>query len=309
MRRRFAGRADMSKRFAALVMIVAAVAGCGGDDGGDDGASDLAVPWVNPDGDTPYIGSLSVNPADSSVFMGSNTGLWRIPEGASRPEKVTGRLTTPDGSGRVSESLVAVFTGPDTLIGSGHPASGEALPPALGLIRSADAGRTWESVSELGTADFHALEVSRERIVGALFGQAQVLVSSDDGRTWEGRAAPMPLVDLAVDPADPDRWVGSTEQGLFVSEDGGESWRQHEPIPNIRFAWQPGGDLYRVDPGGPVKVSSDGGGSWQERGSTGGEPHAITVDADGTIYVALLDGTLKVSDDGGQTFTDQVRDS
>jgi photosystem II stability/assembly factor-like uncharacterized protein len=162
-------------------------------------------------------------------------------------------------------------------------------------------------VSELGTSDFHALELSSGRIVGALFGQSQVLVSSDDGRTWEGRAAPMPLVDLAVDPQNPDRWVGSAEQGLFVSDDGGQTWRQHEPIPNIRLAWQPGGDLYRVDPGGPIKVSSDAGQSWQERGSTGGEPHAMAVEEDGTIYVALLDGTVKVSDDGGETFTDRVR--
>jgi hypothetical protein len=80
-----------------------------------------------------------------------------------------------------------------------------------------------------------------------------------------------------------------------------------EPIPNIRLAWQPGGDLYRVDPGGAINVSSDSGRSWQERGSTGGEPHAMTVGEDGTIYVALLDGTLKVSDDGGQTFRDELR--
>jgi BNR/Asp-box repeat len=290
-----------------MILAVAAVAGCGGsDDGGDANAGDLAVAWVNPDGDTPYIGSLSVNPADSSLWMGTNTGLWRIEEGASKPQKVTGQLTTPDGSGQVSEALVAQFTGPDTMIGSGHPASGEALPPVLGLIRSADAGRTWESVSELGTVDFHALELSSGRIVGALFGDAQVLVSSDDGRNWDTKTAPMPLVDLAVDPANPDRWVGTSEQGLFVSDDGGQTWRQRDPIPNIRLAWQPGGDLHRVDPGGPVKVSSDGGESWQERGSTGGEPHAMTVEEDGTIYVALLDGTLKVSDDGGETFTDRV---
>jgi hypothetical protein len=298
----------MSTRAAlVLLLIAAALAGCGGDDGDDANANELAVPWVNPDGDPPYIGSLSVNPADSSLFMGTNTGLWRIADGASRPQKVTGELTTPDGSGRVSEALVAQFTGPDTAIGSGHPAAGQALPPVLGLIRTTDGARTWESVSELGTSDFHALELSSGRIVGALFGQSQVLVSSDDGRSWEGRAAPMALVDLAVDPENPDRWVGTTEQGLFVSDDAGESWRQLEPIPNVRLAWQPGGDVYRVDPGGPVKVSSDGGQSWQERGSTGGEPHAMTVTEDGTVYVALLDGTVKVSDDGGETFTDLVR--
>jgi hypothetical protein len=33
----------------------------------------------------------------------------------------------------------------------------------------------------------------------------------------------------------------------------------------------------------------------------------MTVDEDGKLYVALIDGTLKVSDDGGETFSDQIR--
>jgi photosystem II stability/assembly factor-like uncharacterized protein len=298
----------MLSRLGRVCLVVLAVATFGGCGGGDDGASaadQLAVPWVDPDGDPPYIGSLSVNPSDSSLFMGTNTGLWRIPDGASEPEKVTGTLETPDGSGKVSESLVAHFTGPDTLIGSGHPAAGETLPPALGLIRSEDAGRTWTSVSELGSADFHALERSEDRLVGALFGQAQVLVSEDEGKTWEARTAPMPLVDLAIDPANKDRWIGTAERGLFLSVDGGESWRQREPVPNIRLAWAD--ELFRVDPGGQVRVSTDGGETWEDRGSTGGEPHAITVAEDGKLYIALLDGTVKASTDGGQTFTDQVK--
>jgi len=293
-------------RVCLALLLLAALAGCGGDDGAS-ASDDLAVPWVDPDGDPPYIGSLSVNPSDSALFMGTNTGLFRIEKGASEPQKVTGELSTPDGKGQVSESLIAHFTGPDTVLGSGHPAPGQALPPALGLIRSEDAGRTWTSVSELGSADFHALELSQDQVVGALFGQAQVLVSGDEGKTWEARTAPMPLVDLAVDPENPDRWIGSAERGLFLSTDGGQSWRQREPVPNIRLAWAAGGELYRVDPGGQVKVSSDGGERWEDRGSTGGEPHAMTVAEDGTVYIALLDGTLKASDDGGQNFTDQVK--
>jgi BNR/Asp-box repeat protein len=293
-----------------LVAFVAAVAvGCGG--GEEDGTStaatgELAVPWVDPDGDPPIVGSLSVNPADSSLFMGTNTGLFRIPEGASKPERVTGQLRTPDGTGKVSESLVVRFTGPDQAYASGHPASGESLPPQLGLIASDDAGKTWSPVSELGTADFHAIEPSGETLVAALFQQAQVLVSEDEGRKWETRAAPMPLVSLEVDPSDPRRWVGSTERGLFVSRDAGGSWRPNDPIPNVRLAWAEGSDLYRIDPGGPVKVSTDGGETWEDRGTTGGEPQAMTVDGE-TLYVALIDGTVKRSTDGGQSFTDLVK--
>ena len=111
---------------------------------------------------------------------------------------------------------------------------------------------------------------------------------------------------LEVDPNNPRLWVGSTERGIFVSEDGGETWRQRDPTPNVRFAWSTGGELYRIDPGGPVKVSTDGGMTWEDRGSTGGEPQAATITDGGTLYVALIDGTVKASDDGGETFTDLV---
>jgi hypothetical protein len=292
----------------AVALACALIAGCGDDStASDEPAADLAVPWIDPDGDPPIVGSLTLNPADSTLFMATNTGLFRIPEGASEPERVVGQLETPDGSGEVSEALVVRFVGPDTLLGSGHPAAGSALPQALGLIRSEDAGKTWSSVSELGRTDFHAIEQAGEDIVGALFQQPQVLVSGDEGKTWETRAAPLPLVALDVNPEDPRLWVGSTDRGIFTSRDSGKTWRQLDPTPNSRFAWAEDGTLYRIDPGGPLKVSTDGGQQWEDRGSTGGEPQAMTVDEGGKIYVALIDGTLKVSDDGGQTFTDQIK--
>ena len=292
----------------AVALACALIAACGDDSTAtDEPAAELAVPWIDPDGDPPIVGSLTLNPADSTLFMATNTGLFRIPEGASEPERVVGQLETPDGSGEVSEALVVRFVGPDTLLGSGHPAAGASLPPALGLIRSEDAGKTWSSVSELGRADFHAIEPAGDDIVGALFQQPQVLVSGDEGKTWETRAAPLPLVALDVNPEDPRLWVGSTDRGIFTSRDSGKTWRQLDPTPNSRFTWVEDGTLYRIDPGGPLKVSTDGGQQWEDRGSTGGEPQAMTVDEGGKIYVALIDGTLKVSDDGGQTFTDRVK--
>src|SRR5215208_602905 len=272
-----------------LVLLAAAVllAGCGGE-GSSSGtpAADLAVPWVDPDGDPPYIGSLSVNPGDGSLMMGTNTGLFEIPKAGGEPAKVTGRLKTPDGEGAVSESLVAEFTGPDELLASGHPSGDSTLPPALGLIRSSDAGRTWESVSELGTSDFHALSISGDVLVAPLYGQAQILLSRDAGKTFEPRVAPMALVDLAADPGDPERWAATSESGIFVSVDEGRTWRQRDPTPNVRLAWGEPGELYRIDPGGPVKVSADGGETWQDRGSTGGEPQALAAGPDGALYAA-----------------------
>src|SRR5215213_9024293 len=283
----------------------ALLAGCGGDGSGDsdDAEAALAVPWVDPDGDPPYIGSLSINPGDGSIFMATNTGLFRIPKAGGKPAKVTGQLKTPNGEGAVSESLVARFTGPDTLIGSGHPSGDSTLPPALGLIRSQDAGMTWESVSELGTSDFHALSISGDVLVAPLYGQAQIRLSRDGGKTFEPRVAPMALVGLAVDPRDPKRWVATSESGIFVSDDEGRTWRQRDPTPNVRLAWKSSDELYRIDPGGPVKVSADGGETWQDRGSTGGEPQALAAGPDGALYAATLDGKVQKSEDDGRSWT------
>lgn len=187
-----------------IALLCLPLAGCGEEETtSEDPTAGLAVPWIDPDGEPPIVGSLTVNPADGTLFMATNTGLLRIPDGANEPERITGKLTTPDGEGEVSESLVVRFVGPDTLIGSGHPSGGSALPAALGLIRSEDAGKTWAPVSELGRADFHALEPAGDTLVGALFQQSQVLVSGDEGKTWETRAAPLPLVNMEVGPNNP----------------------------------------------------------------------------------------------------------
>jgi photosystem II stability/assembly factor-like uncharacterized protein len=163
-------------------------------------------------------------------------------------------------------------------------------------------------VSELGTADFHGIELAGEgTLVGGLFGQAQVLVSRDDGKEWESRAAPRPLVDLELSPDDPRLWIATTADGVYISRDEGGTWRAIDPTPNSYLAWPEQDRLYRHDPGGPMMLSSDGGETWEEVGSTGGEPQALFAEDAETLYAALIDGSVKKSADGGRTWTDHVK--
>jgi photosystem II stability/assembly factor-like uncharacterized protein len=230
-----------------------------------------------------------------------------VPGEGKEPVKVTGTLRTPDGEGEISEELVVRFIGPDEMLGSGHPPSDSTLPPALGLMHSDDAGKTWSSVSELGTVDFHAIELAGDALIGGLFGQAQVLVSEDDGKTWETRAAPRPLVDLEVSPKDPRLWIATTADGVYISRDEGGTWRAIDPTPNSYLAWPAQDRLYRHDPGGPMMLSTNGGESWEEVGTTGGEPQALVAADPMTLYAILIDGTVKKSADGGATWTDHVK--
>jgi hypothetical protein len=296
---------------AVALLAAAAFGACGGGDGGEAGAQNpagsSAIPWLDPGGDYPVVGSLAVNPADDTLWMSTNTGLFRVPGGTEPPAKVTGTLTTPDGSGTISEELVVSFTGPDQLLGSGHPSPDEtSLPEALGLIASEDGGKTWTSVSELGTADFHAIRRSGDRLVASEFGRSRVLVSGDDGRTSEARAAPRILIDIEVNPGDPRRWIATADDGVYVSRDEGGTWRAIDPTPNSYLAWPAPDALYRLDPGGPLKRSRDAGATWEDVGDTGGEPQALTATDPETLYAALLDGTVKRSVDGGRTWTDHL---
>jgi photosystem II stability/assembly factor-like uncharacterized protein len=257
---------------------------------------------VDSQGEPPYIASLDVNPADGALYLATNRGLYVVPEGARRPRRLTGRLTTRLGAAEVSRALAVRFTGPDRLVGSGHPNTEGSLPPLLGLIASEDGGRTWESVAELGDNDFHDLQLVRGRLVLGVAGEAQALVSTDEGRTFETRALPLPLVDLEVDPQDPRRWVATTEQGLFTSADDGRTWRARDAVAYVRVAWAPGGTLYRADPEGGVLASRDGGASWEARGAVGELPQALTAEGPQELHAALLDGSVRSSTDGGRTW-------
>ena len=117
--------------------------------------------------------------------------------------------------------------------------------------------------------------------VAGLFQTAAVELSRDGGKTFEERATPDPLVDLEADPDDTSRLVASTQQSVIGSADEGKTWRELDRIPNVRFTWPEPDVLYRIDPGGPVEFSPDGGRTWEARGTTGGEPQAMFADSAG----------------------------
>ena len=112
-------------------------------------------------------------------------------------------------------------------------------------------------------------------------------------------------IDVDLDPADPARIVISTDEGIFLSADAGATWRQRAIVTvETHLAWSEDGRIYRVEAGGSVKASDDGGENWRETGNVEGSPTTITVDSGGRLYVALGGAVIKRSDDGGRTFSE-----
>ena len=201
----------------------------------------------------------------------------------------------------VSGNLVVRFAGPGDLLGSGHPQAG-ALPENLGLIRSNDHGDTWASVSGLGDADYHEIEVVGDLIVAVKAESPDIQVSFDGGQSWEARTPPAAPIDVVVDPGDPQHWAVSTEQGTFVSTDGGGSWRSRDTTFGARLIWPSAEALYSLDRNGNVRVSPDGGRSWEDRGEVGGLPSAVASGRNDELLTGVIGGKVRRSRDGGKTW-------
>ena len=280
----------MTRPVLALMATVVALAGCGEE------TAPLAEEGATPDPGLVHIHGLGVNPADDALYIATHTGLFRVADGEQQPERV--------GQER-QDTMGFSVVGPDRFLGSGHPAAGEDLPPFLGLIRSDDAGASWEPVSRLGQTDFHVLEAAGDHVYG--YGSdfesrsGTFLVSADAGRTWQERAVPQPLASLAIDPGDPRHVVASGEQQIFASGDEGRTWRPLAGRGGL-LAWAAPDELHLVSFDGTAARSADGGRTWRPTTSLGGAPAAFEAAA-GALYVALHDGTVKRSADGGRTWT------
>lgn len=140
----------------------------------------------------------------------------------------------------------------------------------------------------------------------------------------EGRGARC----VVVDPEDPDTlYVGTSDEGLFKSEDGGASWQKLSGIEHPRVtavAVSPAdGAIYAGTEPSTLFVSRDGGGSWRELEDMKKLPSAPTwsfpprpwtshvraialsyTDPDLVVAGIELGGILR-STDGGETWQDQ----
>ena len=249
-----------------------------------------------------HVHGLGVDPADGLLYAATHFGLFRV-HADGDAERVADRY---------QDTMGFTVAGPNTFLGSGHPDLQERdLPTHLGLIRSSDAGETWDIVSLGGEVDFHALRVAHGRIYGWDATTGRLLVSSDEGRTWETRST-LGLRDMAVSPDDPETLVVTTERGMLRSGDGGRTW---SPVPGAPafsvLAWPSAASFYGAAPDGALHHSRDGGTEWYVRGSVDAAPEALLVDArDGAehIFVAIPPATILTSTDGGASFAVRYSD-
>lgn len=268
------------------------MAGCGSGDESGPGAE--RAPRAADPGPV-HVHGLGVDPADDALFIATHTGLFRLAQGAEDARRVAGRW---------QDTMGFTVVGPGRFLASGHPDGREKLPPFLGLLRSADAGRTWRRVSLLGEQEFHVLDASGRVVYG--YGTAwrprreALLVSEDGGRRWSTRRGAPQVEDLAIDPRRAERALAPTADGLLATRDGGRSWRRRSRRRGL-IEWPDASALYMIDRTGRVSESRDAGASFAGRGRLGGAPQAFVASGK-RLYAALEGGLIKRSDDSGRTW-------
>ncbi|WP_372790140.1 F510_1955 family glycosylhydrolase [Paraconexibacter sp.] len=273
---------------ALLVTLVALVAGCGeGSETAERHGEGRAVVGGGPQ----HVHGLGVDATD--LYIASHTGLWRAPAGETKAQRV----------GDIRHDLMGfTVVGPDHFLASGHPDARQDLPPRMGLQRSTDAGRSWETVSLLGEADLHVLRAAGRRIYGVDSGTGTFLTSADNGRTWQQRTPPAPVFDLAVAHDPSRRLVIATERGLFSSLDTGRTWRRLRDDLAGLLAWPGGEALYLVDGQGAVMRSADAGRTFRQVGEVGSQPQAFIATSARELYAAVQGGVVLMSSDGGASW-------
>jgi hypothetical protein len=282
---------------AALPILAFLLVACGGGSEGPETFTGIA-----PDDPGPiHVHGLGLDPSDGALFIATHTGLYRVDNSKRKAERV---------GDKYQDTMGFTIAAPDLFLGSGHPDARDlqnGIPPLLGLVRSTDAGVTWTPVSLSGEADFHVLRYVGGRVYGYDATNDRLMRSGDAGKTWTEHRVPAPIVDLAVDPENPEHIVATTSgelpgsQGLQDSADGGQTWGKLGDLVGL-LVWPSARSLYLVDARGFVSVSRDSGKSFNIVGEIGGEPAAFMAIDRSELYAALHDGTIKVSHDAGETW-------
>lgn len=308
------GRARLTA-LAAAALLLPGASGCGSDRlAGSEGGSapretkqrsDRLVDFAK---EPPYVNSLGFDPRSDDLLLTTNRGFFRVARDGGRVTKLAATVKAGQRTAPVGEFLAFLeVDGGRRLIGSGHPDS-PALPNFLGFIESTDGGRSWTVLARLGEADLHKLVVRHDKLYAFDAVLGALLVSDDDGKSFKEYFTPQGLViDFVVDPQDEDTVLAATEDQLYRSTDGGNTWRALLSGTGIRLDWPAKGGILRADKDGRVSRSTDRGTTWKPVTTVKGEPYKIVQDRDGSLLMALSDGAILESDDGGTTWKDLLR--
>ncbi len=124
---------------------------------------------------------------------------------------------------------------------SGHPAENSNEKDPLGIVKSADYGKTIQLLDLYGIEDFHDMAVGYKTHAIYVYNlhpnpkmpSSGLYASTDDAKTWVGsemKGFPGEPFAIAAHPTDPKVLALITKEGLWVSKDRGNHF-ESRPVP------------------------------------------------------------------------------
>lgn len=276
-----------------------------------DASAEAQQPTESPE--IHHIHGLAVDRRNPEIlYIATHTGLVRIRPNAS-PEWV--------GSHRFDLMGFTAHPRETSLVyASGHPDLATYHQQGignLGLLVSRDGGKTWQSVTLKGEADFHALTYS-PRNGGELYGWSvagQMGMHRISATSWRGERLPARglsnVLSLAASPDPAGPLFAGTKAGLMASRDWGMTWTPvaaipaDAPVTAVSYHASDSRVVYayvaRAD--GRLMRSGDGGATWAPTGFVGDARTVVVALAAGpgeNVVLATMNSDVLRSRDGGR---------
>lgn len=195
-----------------------------------------------------------------------------------------------------------------------------AAATAYGPILSTDGGEQWHVIAEGLPVRFTG-DICIDRTNGAMLVATEkgIYIRAANEHAWHLTSMTRDtrtVVQHAMEPR--VFFAGTEEDGVWRSEDGGRTWKEHNTglahrtVYALTVAPGPNGEVYAATFGGGIYRSDDGGNTWQQKikGLSTLDCHAVLVmPSDRTrVLAGTLNGGLFVSPDKGETWQFQGQD-
>ena len=308
--------------------------------------SNTPVRNIGPGGMSGRVTTIDVvNNAPDNIYVGTASGgVWKSTSG--------GIDWTPIFDDQVTASIGALAiqqSNPDVIwVGTGEGNPRNSLNGGYGIFKSLDGGKTWKSMGLEKTRHIHRIIIDPTQpntvyvaAIGSPWGvhpERGIYKTTDGGNSWKKILYQNPktgAADLVMDPTNPNKLIaamwehkrdpwffksGGEGSGLFVSYDGGESWKEKTSEDGL-----PKGDLGRIGLAiaknkpnivyalveakkNALYKSIDGGEKWvkvNDKNDIGNRPFYysdIRVDPENENRIYSVFTYVNVSEDGGRNF-------
>jgi photosystem II stability/assembly factor-like uncharacterized protein len=243
----------------------------------------------------PQLHALALDPQSGALFAATEDGLYR----ASPPGDFV-RV----GEAALSLPVLSLALAPDRIYAGTY---------RRGIFVSRDGGASWDPVGDIFRGRLSAAGLALDpRNADSVFARVlfgRIFKSTDRGDTWHSVWPGMPddaeVETMSIAPGDPRQMFAGTNDGIYYSGDGGETWARRGLASRTVFAiW--------IDPHAPnhllagatdgVYRSDDAGDHWLASGLAAISVTALAQNGRGDFYAGTKYTGVWVSRDDGRTW-------